>query len=39
MEMNQAEIKLIEQAAQVIEQLNDLQLALVGGGGGNCCLD
>jgi hypothetical protein len=37
--MDQAEAKVIEQATQELEQLNELQLALVGGGGGNCCLD
>jgi len=37
--MDQAEAKVIERAAHDIEQLNELQLALVGGGGGNCCLD
>jgi len=35
MEMNKAEVKVIEQAAQDLEQLNELQLALVGGGIGN----
>jgi CHASE3 domain sensor protein len=32
MEMNQEEVKVIEQAAQEMEQLAELQLALVGGG-------
>ena len=35
MDMNQKEVKVIEQAMQDIEQLNELQLALVGGGIGN----
>jgi len=35
MEMNKTEVKVIEQAAQDLEQLNELQLALVGGGIGN----
>jgi len=33
--MNQAEVKVIEQTVEQIEQLSELQLALIGGGIGN----
>jgi len=35
MEMNKNEANAIEQAAKDIEQLSELQLALIGGGIGN----
>jgi hypothetical protein len=38
MEMNHAEVKVLEQAAEAIEQLSEMQLALIGGGIGNVLL-